>query len=571
MLRAIGSAMVSLSKICASIAAFWAVLFFGFSALAQQTPGSATDAGQIEKRIQQQRQKPVIEDRTEPSVSRPARPAEILPAPDLPERRFILSAVNIGGASVYTVADFSTLYEDFIGQEIGPAEIETIIERISAKYAEDGYFLSSATAPPQDLEFGIVNIAVTEGYIERVVYSGARPGRQSMFDAWAAKITASVPARLTTVERYLLLMSELPGITATPSLDEIEGGNGAYEMKIAIRHDRIDGYSSLDNRGTDPVGPQQGSISGGLNSRLGALERIRVSAFTIPREERELLYGEIYAQLPVGTEGTQAFVSASRSLVDIYSESRASQLQSAGTKYSIGAWHPLVRQQEFALYLNTSFDYHDSRQSAASDNHLDRLRVGRVGGRIWFKDDIGGSTTTSLTYSRGFDILAASPYGYNVSRTDGESRFSKVTVDINRIQKFTEDLWGELNVSGQHSKHVLLSAEEFSLGGASYGRAYDPSEVSDSRGIAGSFELRHRVPVDEGLLSKLWVYGFFDGGTVWQTGNTKESLTSGGVGLRFFPYEGVRASLELAKPLTRPVSEKGDNDARVFFSLAIEF
>lgn len=546
--------------------AIWILFFFAAPLSAQQQVRSTTDAGQIEKRIEERQQAPAEPERVTPTVQAPEK-AGIAEEPVQP---FVLSAVNVTGATVYPVGDFAPLYEEFIGQEIASAEIETIVERITAKYLEDGYFLSSATAPPQDLSFGILSIRVTEGYIERVSYRGAEPGRKAMFDAWAEKITAEMPARLSTVERYILLMNDLPGITATPNL-EAEGAAGAYELAIAIAHDRFDAYTSLDNRGTYPVGPLQWSLSGGANSQLGALERIRLSIFTVPDEPRELLYGEVYGQIPVGDQGTHLFASASRSTVDIYSESRASRLQASGDRYSVGGWHPLVRQQELALYLNARTDIADSRQSATDDNYTDRLRVVRLGSRVWFRDGIGGTSSTAVEYSRGFDVFGASPNGYNVSRTDGVSRFDKVTFDVNRVQKITDDFWLELNGAGQHSEYVLLSGEEFAVGGSRFGRGYDPSEISDSRGVAGSIELRHRAPVPDGLLSTLWIYAFYDGGVVWRTDNTKDSLTSAGVGLRMFPIEGMRASLELAKPLTRRVAEEGDTASRVFFSVSYGF
>ncbi|MEX2453912.1 MAG: ShlB/FhaC/HecB family hemolysin secretion/activation protein [Rhodospirillaceae bacterium] len=483
----------------------------------------------------------------------------------------MLAAVNITGASVYGLSEFAPLYESYLGQRISTDEIRKIVEAITRKYTDDGYFLSSATAPRQDISFGILSVRVTEGYIREVVFSGERPGRQELFERWAAKITQSVPARLSEIERYVLLMGDLPGLTARPSLNEPDSGEQAYRMTVNLSLDRFDGAASLDNRGTNPVGPLQVSLSGGMNSAAGLLERTRLSLFTVPDEPRELLYGEIYEQLPVGEEGTAVWASVSRSKVDIYSESRASRLQSTGDRLSAGFWHPLIRSQELALYVNGRFDYANSRQSAIDDDFDDRLRVARAGIRLWFRDALEGTTNLSFEYSRGLDMMGASPRGYRVSRTDGESEFDKTTFDVNRVQKITEDLWAELNARGQHSVNILLSGEEFALGGSRFGRGYDPSEISDSRGLAGSIELRHRLALDDGALSQLWFYGFYDAGAVWRADGTRDSIVSAGAGIRIFPWEGTVASLEIAKPLTRTVSEEDNTDARLFFSLSASF
>lgn len=540
------------------------LLVLPISASAQQTNTNSINAGQIEKRIERQKTAP------EPKAVDIAPGKSVSQSVDELEG-FILSAVNVTGATVYEVRDFARLYEDFLGRRISNVEIEKILARITEKYRKDGYFLSTALAPAQDLSFGILNIQVIEGYIDRVDFKGEKPGRPGFFRDWAQKITRSSPAKLAEIERVILLISDLPGISATPSVEEMPNNPGAYIMTITIAHDRFDAFTGLDNRGTNAVGPLQLSASAGANSTLGLFERLKVSTFLIPDSPEELLFGEFYSQIPVTSGGLQAFVSVYSSKVEAFSASRGSLLQWRGRKFTVGAWYPFIRQNDLALYLNTRFDLQNGRQSAINDNYVDRTRVARAGLRLWFRDGAEGSNSVEITYSRGLNIFGASKTGRNASRFNGTSRFQKLNLDLNRVQKITDDFWAELNVSGQTSGSTLLSSEEFGIGGSRYGRGYDPSEISDSRGVGASLEMRHRAPVQEGYLSKLWGYGFYDGGAVWRRGGNRDSLVSAGAGLRFFPWDGVRLSLEWAKPLTRPVFEEGSNGSRVFFSLGVDY
>ena len=109
------------------------------------------------------------------------------------------------------------------------------------------------------------------------------------------------------------------------------------------------------------------------------------------------------------------------------------------------------------------------------------------------------------------------------------------------------------------------------MGGSRFGRGYDPSEISDSRGAALALELRHRVPVKDGLLSNVWLYGFYDIGAVWRNSGGRDSLASAGGGIRAFPLDSLRMSLEIAKPLTYLVFEEQSNSPRVFFSISARF
>lgn len=554
-------------RIALSFISIFVLILWSGESFAQQSTRTSTEPGQIEKRFERRPEQPTQ------SAPIPPRIEKAVPATRPPdtEEKIVLSAVNVTGATVYSAADFTPFYEEFLGRKITNREIEIILERISAKYTDQGYFLTSAIAPPQDLSFGIVSIQVVEGYIERVKYAGDRPGRPRLFDEWAKRITQSIPARLSEIERYILLIGENAGVQATPRVDEAPAGGGAFEMTISLAHDRFDLSSSIDNRGTNPVGPLQWSLSGGANSFLGGLERTRLSVFTVPDNPEELLYGQIYSQAPITAEGTHAWASMSRSKVDIYSASRGSDLQSTGDHIAVGFWHPFIRQQELALYLIGQFDISNSRQSATDDNFSDRLRVARGGFRLWFKDGIGGSTTTTVEYSRGLDILNASELGKSVSRSRGESAFHKYTLDSSRTQKLTADFSAEFNGRVQYSSHVLLSGEEFAIGGSRFGRGYDPSEISDSRGAAASIELRHRAPVKKGPLSKVWLYGFYDIGAVWREDSGRDSLASLGGGFRIFPLDGIRATLELALPLTYTVSEERYNRPRVFFAVSVDF
>ena len=552
-----------------AVAVAAAIIFYAATndVAAQSQAPRTVEPGQIERRIQRKPETPAPTAPIAPALRSPET------APETPDAGadFVLSAVSISGVTAYDLAELAPLYERFLGRVVSTADIQGIVKAVTKKYTDDGYFLSSASAPPQNLAFGILTIEVKEGYVEKVVFKGDRPGRQDLFDAWAEAITQSVPARLQDVERYVLLMGDLPGVVATPSLDDPPGNEPGYTMTIAVRHDPVDAGFNLDNRGTYPVGPLEASFAVGLNSVAGQLERTRFSAFTIPDEPDELIYGEIYEQLPLGTGGTIVWGSISRSKVDIYSQSRASQLQSTGDRISLGFWHPLVRRQELALYANGRLDYANSRQSAINDDFNDRLRVARAGVRLWFKDGAEGTNNINVEWSKGLDVLNASPLGYQVSRTDGESDFDKITLDVNRIQKITEDFWAELNGRGQYSEHVLLSGEEFALGGSRFGRGYDPSEISDSRGVAGALEFRHRFPVKEGLLSNLWLYAFYDAGAVWRTDSSRDSIVSAGGGLRLFPWDGAVASVEIAKPMTRTVSEEGNTQPRLFFNIGLNF
>ena len=125
-------------------------------------------------------------------------------------------------------------------------------------------------------------------------------------------------------------------------------------------------------------------------------------------------------------------------------------------------------------------------------------------------------------------------------------------------------------MAGQWSADPLLSYEEFSLGGETYGRGYDYGEISGEHGAAFSGELRYGSNLNWRWLSEYQLYGFYDVGAVWNETSgdkyTMDHLSSAGTGFRLRLNDTLRTGFEAAKPLDRRVSSTGDRDWRFFFS-----
>ncbi len=127
-------------------------------------------------------------------------------------------------------------------------------------------------------------------------------------------------------------------------------------------------------------------------------------------------------------------------------------------------------------------------------------------------------------------------------------------------------------MAAQTSNNPLLSAEEFSLGGARFGRGYDPAVIAGDRGAAAAVELRFTDALPAPFV-EYQLYGFYDVGRVANgtvDPNARHRLASTGLGGRLQLQPAVRINLELAKPLNA-VEGREDRDWRTFLSLGAEF
>jgi POTRA domain-containing ShlB-type protein len=157
---------------------------------------------------------------TEPPkiLSRPATPLVQIPATLGPATaakvRLRIKSIAIEGSTVYSKDDFKPLYADLIGREVTAADIYGLAAKISTKYGQDGYLVARAVVVPQavNAKAAAIRIRVVEGYIERIEWPAEAARYRDLFTPCLDTIKAERPARTKTLERCLLLASDLPGL-----------------------------------------------------------------------------------------------------------------------------------------------------------------------------------------------------------------------------------------------------------------------------------------------------------------------------------------------------------------------
>src|SRR5205085_1393502 len=132
-------------------------------------------------------------------------PSTVAPA-GAEKTSLVIQNIRITGASVYSETDFLPLYQDLLGRPVMLQAIYDLARRITEKYGADGYVLSRAIVPPQNLASGgaALHIQVIEGYVDEVVWPREKLARyRDFFTDYTAKIVADRPANIRTLERYL--------------------------------------------------------------------------------------------------------------------------------------------------------------------------------------------------------------------------------------------------------------------------------------------------------------------------------------------------------------------------------
>jgi hemolysin activation/secretion protein len=546
-------------------------LYIDFASAQQAVPQSVSP-GQLKNRVERTKEPKGVFRAVVPL------PEKRLPGEEAKKIRFVLAGTVIVGSTVYKPEELLPLYRDLIATKISLADMYAVTDKITAKYNADGYLLTEVIIPPQKAEFGVVRIEIIEASIEEVTLRGEVKGDQSLLLALGRKITASKPLRRDTLERYILLINDLPGVSAEPSLAPIAGQRGSFAMTIDISHMLADGQLGLDNRGSKSVGPFQLQAVANLNSLFGNYENIRLTVIETTQFQ-ELQYASVDYSHPLNAEGTVASVSVWLNKSEPGGLFETSDIDSTGRQISLTVSTPIIRMPKEFLQVSGRFEISRyATETTGAITSKDRTRVIRAALNYAVTNVGGSSTRIGGEISQGLNIFNARESGsVNLSTTNGRSDFTKVTFQGSRHQILGAGFSILGAFKGQYSASSLLSSEQFAFGGSQFGRAYDPSEITGDHGIASKLELQYILPIKSEILKQTQLYTYFDRGDIWtMTPDSGEKHHQSGAavggGVRYSLGGGISGYLELAKPLTRAIAERDQesgNNIRIFFQLAI--
>lgn len=541
-------------------------------ALAASVTPTTVEPGLIE---QQFKQTEIPSVSPEPLISVPKESASPIIA-DGPE--FTMTTLTITGSTVFSEEELRSFYADKLGQKVQLADVQAIAASITSAYHEKGYVLSRAIVPQQRVSDGVVAIQVLEGYVDDVKFEGADENILPQLKDYAARITKARPLDAGLLERMLLLMDDLPGTAVNAVLTPSPTEQGAAELVVQVTQKSYEGEATFDNRGSRYLGPLQLGARVAENSLLGQAEQFQLRSVASGNLD-ELRYYEGSYRQPLGDDGASLQLRLSRT------ETRPGNaleiLDILGTSNAVGVdvSYPFVRSRRENLIGSVGIDARNTRSEVLdTEIYRDHIRTLNVGGQLHSYDALGGLHFLSGSLVKGLEVIDSSEKGDTLSRANADPNSTKLEGQYNYEYPLPENFSVFFSAAGQYSLDPLVASEEFSLGGEGIGSAYDAAEIAGDSGAGARMELRYQDMVQDAWIPYYQVYGFYDGGKVWNrdvlpSEKKGESLTSTGVGARMsLPY-GLSASVEISKPLTHKVVAEGSGgkDTRGFFSIIAPF
>lgn len=523
-------------------------------AAASLPAGAQTDAGNLMRDLERQQQR--RSDRL-PEIEAPTVRPTLKPGAGV---GVVARSVRFSGATdLASEADLQAVVAHAIGQTLDFGGIEQLARSVTEFLLARGWFLAEAYLPQQDVTDGHIEIAVRPGRLDGQTGRGVPyrilPGKQAMridaarLDAIAAAhLRPGAAAHEGDMERTLLLMNDLPGVSAKARL---EAGTEAGSTRVLIDVEEgalVSGNAGVDNYGNRDTGSAQANVAVQLNDPAGAGDQ----ASALATHAHGLDLARLAYVMPVGSDGLK--FGAALTTMD-YRILRGTGL-TAGLKGSsqtagLTLAYPWLRSRSRNLHGTLGYQYKafkdDSTAGPLKDKRIDVWNAGVAGDAL---DGLGGGGLTSwnLGWSGGRVDLArvATDLTADAAGYATQGRYDKFGYGAARLQKLPESFTLFANFSGQRAGKNLDSSEKFLLGGPFGVRAYPGSEASGDSGWLANVELRFDLPA-VGELGQIQLVGFYDTGRIELHDDARSIAIPTATGRNVYSLSGYGLGVNLTK------------------------
>jgi hemolysin activation/secretion protein len=504
--------------------------------------------------------------------------------------KFTLKSVEFTGSQGINAGELASTYRPDIGQTISLADVCAIRDRAAAQLFRLG-ILARVEIPVQTISDGHLKLDITAAHIVSVQVKGDAGPAQAKVEDLIENLRGMAPFDIRKAQRYLFLVSDLPGIRVQAALKPAAGGPGSVDLIVTVSRKPIDAVVNVENLNSEALGSFGGLVRVDMNGFTAFGERTTLIGYTsfVPGDQYIL---QAVEEARLGNQGLIGRLSFSYG--DSKPEGNLASLELEGQSYvgSLGLTYPLVRSRREDINVSAGLDYINQLTTTLNGANIlsrDKLSVAyfKIDARqAWRRNWLvpSGQISGGIEYRHGVGLFDSSHAGTSnlLSRTDGQPDAELVRADGRLDLQWLPLFYTRVSFAGQFSDQVLLAYEDFNVGNLSIGRGYDPSSLTGDRGIGGSLEAHvgpfHSFPGDPKLAlprdATVTGFGFFDTAHVQNlsSGSEDRTVRSLGGGVTFQITSRVRLETTYAHTLdtVAPNLSKRPGD-RLFVNLTASF
>ena len=447
-------------------------------------------AGQLLQQIQTEN--PVV---NIPEADQSGLPAR-LPAATPSEKKVFIKQFKFTGNTNVEDQVLQQLVAPYKNRELTFNQIKAVADQVTEYYREKGWLVKTLI-PKQDITDGVLTFQIVEAVFGSFIINN-QSDRVSTerVEAWLYnQISPQSKFSLKDLDRGILLLNDLPDISAEGSFKAGEKPDQTDVLVTVLDKPKVDGYFDVDNYGVNSTGGIRGIASAYLNSPLGYGDQ--AIAYAMFSEGSQ--FGRLTYNAPIGKDGFKLGVYGSYLNYRVI-DSAFENLGLTGNAASGGAEanYPIIRSRAANLYAYGTYGFNtfnNKSNGQTTNQYSSSVGVLGLSGNRIDRFAGGGSFAGSIAASYGSILLDGSPIqALNQATINTGGTFSKLRYSLNRLQTITNNLSGYLSISGQYAQKNLDSSEQMYLGGPFAVRAYAVGQGAATNANLATAELRLQLP-----------------------------------------------------------------------------
>lgn len=504
----------------------------------------------------------------------PAAPA----AAPVSEPRFDIRKFTVRGATLVTAEGLKLILAPYIGKNKDFGDVQKALEALERTYTSKGYSAVQVVLPEQEIDDGEVEFEIVEAKIGKIVVEGNKYFDEANVRASLPRLQQGQAPNIFFISDNLRVANENPAKQTTVLLRS-GTEEGQVDAVVRVADERPNKLSlTLDNTGTQQtglfrlgLGYQNANLwnrdhvlnaqyvtapnDDDRTNRLGLYPSQNVLIFgaqyRIPLYERgdTLDFTAGYSNVNSGVVANLFNISGSGSILGVRYNQNLEKIGDLEHKLSYGldwrAYQSVVTQIGVAgaglvpdvTVHPISLTYAGAYRKSENETNFYVSVVQNLPG--------GNDAGTGAFHGDPFAVPARPP-----ARAGANPRYFLTRWGFNHNRALPRDWQLRWGMSGQLTRNMLVSGEQFGIGGADSVRGFLEREIINDNGYRGTLEIYTPdfggiVPVSGARLRALV---FYDWGAVRRMRPAPlelfgQHIGSLGVGLRF--SRGTNLSLRL--------------------------
>lgn len=483
-------------------------------------------------------------------------------------------------------------------------QMQEIADKLTSYYRERGLILAQAFVPSQKVSSDSVEIKVLEGRLGKVFAENNEYYSLNTLKRALASLVGE-PVVKDEIESAVLELFDFPGLSVSAVFRPGEKEIGTTDIVLKVQEEiKFNLVANADNYGSQFSGVYRPRLDAILNNPTGNGDVLSAS-FMHAIDPGLTKFGAVNYQLPFFTPFSShpitVGLSVSHEQFEVGGELKSLELDGDTSTAGISFNYPLLKSRLGSVDAQIDL----SRKRATSRGLPDPIKGRRVS-----RDDLavltaginfervdlllgserGAGNQGGIYLIQGFsDVLGSMERNSDESSRTGASgekaggEFTKVVGNYTRLQNLG---WGTsllLRADGQWSDDLLVSLEQYSMGGPFNVRAYPQSESLVDAGYFGSAEFAVNAPGFTNV-SAFWGYQWgdiiqFSTFVDYAAGYTNDpqngvekhrTLAGYGFGAKFTLPGILQMNMTTAFPLSKE-DATNNHKPQTFFSVSVQY